>query len=305
MQTPLMRTGLPFSYSTRPFPSTHRTRPVRRDDAVLDLVGNAFLDRAPGRGEHACAIVGMDLARVAGKRTVEGARQQPVHAFEVVGPANLLGDEIPVPGAHHGRVERKAQALLAPARLRLRSHPLQRKRHLGGDDAGQLQFVGAEHAGFRVIQHELADHASHADERHERHRRDALGPDHRQIRQQRGIAAHVAHDDRLRIRRVGCPGRVTLDGPAIGIRQTAIRLEAHHAVGVEEEDRSARDIEPLVERVQGGSVDVLDGSRVAHRARQREAHGNLGTRCQHPVLQRIDGLPPATCTGRASRQHPN
>ena len=57
----------------------------------------------------------------------------------------------------------------------------------------------------------------------------------------------------------GQPRRVSLDGPPITVRQFAPRLEAHHAVGIEQpQDRGPLDTKTSLERIECHLVDILE-----------------------------------------------
>jgi hypothetical protein len=108
-----------------------------------------------------------------------------------------------------------------------------------------------------------------ADERDERHRRDAFGRDVGRYGASEGSRVTSATTIGSGPG-VGRPGRVALDGAAVGVGEAAERLEPHDAVGVEQQDGRAGNAEPVGERIEGGVVDLLDRARAADRVRQSE-----------------------------------
>src|SRR5215218_874552 len=58
-------------------------------------------------------------------------------------------------------------------------------------------------------------------------------------------------------------------------RQAAVGLESHHAVGVEQQDGRTRHVQTLGERIQRGTVDVVEVARATERARHGESHREL------------------------------
>ena len=288
--TPLIATGRPSRYSTRPLPSHQRTVPsgatMRYSTSCWTPSVRARCTEASTRG----AIVRMDLPLVAGEGAVEGAGRQAVDPGEVVGPPHGVGDEIPVPRAHRRGVEREAEPLLAAPRVFLGAGPLDRKGDLRGDQAGQLQLVGGRRGRRGVIQHELADDPVEADQRDEGHRGDALGLEGRPIGGERGVGADVGDDDRLRLRAVRRPGRMALDRLPVGVGQPAVGLEPHHAVGVEQQDRGALDAEPRAERIERRRVDLLDGAALGDRPGEVEDRrvGRVGRGGHGGRLHRAD-----------------
>src|SRR5207244_6422848 len=69
----------------------------------------------------------------------------------------------------------------------------------------------------------------------------------------------------LRIARVACPRRVTFNGGAIPVRQTVPRLEAHHAVAVEQKNRRAVRVRRLHKAIDRLVVHLLGRAGLAER----------------------------------------
>ena len=107
---------------------------------------------------------------------------------------------------------------------------------------------------------------------------------------QRRVGPDVLHPDRLRVRAVGPPRRVTLHRAPVGIRQTAVGLEAHHPVGVEEQDRRPADPEPRAQRVERRLVDLVHRPALADGLGQGETSGDVigGGIGRHDLSSRPD-----------------
>jgi hypothetical protein len=269
-------------------------RAIRRDNPVLDVVRHAVGQRPLYGREHLAAIVGMDLALVAGERPVERACREAVNARQIVGPLHGVGAEIPIPRAHRRRVQRKPETLLAAAGLFLGPGPFERKRHLCRDDARQLQVVAAGRGRRIEIQHELADDAIEADQGDERQRRDPFAGEDRPIGFERVVGRHVRYPDRLRIWTIRFPRRVAFHRAAVRLGQTAERLESHDAIGIEQENGRTLDAEPGMERVERRPVYLMGGSALAHGAGQAQTGRDvLRSRCRHPALNRVLVFPSA------------
>jgi hypothetical protein len=161
------------------------------------------------------------------------------------------------------------------SRLFLGAGPLDGEGHMGGDDARQGQLVRVQGPRRRVVQHELADHPLRTDQRDEGQAHDSLSLEERPVRSERVVPTDVGDDDGLRIQGVGLPGRVAFDPLLVGGRQPAARLEAHHAIGIEEEDGRTFDAEAGVQGIQCALVDFLGGAAGADRSCQRQAPGPL------------------------------
>ena len=108
---------------------------------------------------------------------------------------------------------------------------------------------------------------------------------------ERRLRRHVGDDDRLRVRCVGRPGGVAFDRRAVLFGQPAIGLEAHHAVGIEQQDRGARDGQAVGQRVERGGIDFLDRSGPADCLGQGQTHGEVGIGSgQHRFVSRRHGV---------------
>ena len=213
-----------------------------------------------------------------------GSRRRQVAALQQLHPADD-GTE-----RRAQLVRQRGQELVLEAcRLErdvLGARPLHRERHLRGNHPRQLQLVGVEGAWLLRIQHELADDGAAADQRDERQRPDALGGEGVAERRQRRVGERVGHDDGIGIVGIRRPRRMPLDDAAIGLRESARGLEAHHARTVHEQDGRAVDGEPVLQRVERRGVDVAHRSRTTNRLRQREADSDLTSRHMHGFLVR-------------------
>ena len=149
---------------------------VGRDDAVLDVVRDAFGDGALQRGAHPRAILRMDLALVAGEGAVEGARRQSVNARRGCRTTARCWCRDPSPTCPS--TPRRARSGAAPrcaarcSSARVRSTAKATCAAMTPASSSSSS-VGA--ARRRVVQHELADDPVEADQRDEGHRGDALG----------------------------------------------------------------------------------------------------------------------------------
>jgi hypothetical protein len=128
MQTPLMRTGRPCSYSTRPLPSTQRTVPSGATMRYSTSWGTPsssarWIEARPWRGRRGGSPARSwrrcrRRCRAAGRGCGRGSRTR-----------RRVRAQVPVPGAHPGGVEREAQALFAaPGRLLGRVRSTRRRR---------------------------------------------------------------------------------------------------------------------------------------------------------------------------------
>ena len=198
-----------------------------------------------------------------------------MHALHIRRPPDGVGEEVPFPRPHRGRIQCEAQSLLASPRLLFGAHALDGKCHLRRNHRRQLLLLGREHVRLLKIQHELPDHASEAHERNERHGGDAFRLDRRHERVERRLQGDVGNDDRFGIRSVGRPWRVPFHRAAVGAGQPPMRLETHHAVRIEQENCGPRHPYTVGEGIQRGAVDFLDGPDSADGRRQGKAHGNL------------------------------
>ncbi len=159
----------------------------------------------------------MNLPFVAGERPVESAVGQPVYSGQVIGPLDDVRREVPVPGPHRRGVQRETQAFLASPNLLLRSRAHDCERHLRRNHSRELQHLRRRRSRYAVIQHELADDAVLADQRNEPQGGDSLGSEGGQVRFARSIRRHVGDPDRLRVRTVGLPWRVSLYRLSVGV----------------------------------------------------------------------------------------
>ena len=194
---------------------------------------------------------------------------------QIVGPDDGVGREVPVPGAHRGGIERELQSLRTRAGPRFSAGSFDREGDLGRDHARQPDVVVARRGRHRVIHHELADHPAETGERHKRQRGDAFGGEHRQEVRQRRIEADIRDDDRIRIRGVGAPRRVPLDGASIFVGQAAMGLEPHDPVGIEQQNGGAVDAQAVAKCPNRGFVDGFDRATPGDGAGQVETHGKM------------------------------
>ena len=125
------------------FAPAHRA--VGRDDAVLDVVRHAFGSaRAATDAQHALAIVGVNLALVAGEGAVEGAGGQAVNPLEVVRPLHRCSStrsqsHVPIEAASSAKRSRSSlRRACSSARVRSTA-----KATCDAINAGELQLVGA------------------------------------------------------------------------------------------------------------------------------------------------------------------
>ena len=133
-----------------------------------------------------------------------------------------------------------------------------REGDLGRDETGELQFFRRQVARLREIQHELPDDSVGILERDEGQRGDPFSEEGLEKRREIGVLGHVGHDDRLGAFHAGGPRGVSLDRTPIAVRQIAPSLEAHHAVGIEQQDGRLLDTESALERIEGRLVNVLE-----------------------------------------------
>jgi hypothetical protein len=66
---------------------------------------------------------------------------------------------------------------------------------------------------------------------------------------------------------------MSLDRASIALRQSAPGLEAHHTVGIEQENRRFLDTETALKRVERRLVNLFETVGAADRVRQIEADG--------------------------------
>jgi hypothetical protein len=134
-----------------------------------------------------------------------------------------------------------------------------REAKLAGDGQGKIDLGVAEWARPIVIDHELADQLAVRQQRNESERADALTAQERfQRRGQIGMG-NVVDADRAWLGFLGAPRRMSGDGVAVFLRQSAPRDKAHDAVIVEQQDGDARAAQGGAHSVHAGAVDVRGG----------------------------------------------
>jgi len=107
------------------------------------------------------------------------------------------------------------------------------------DRGRQVDLLVRKRVHGVVVQHELAEQPSLVDERDEGQRADALAGDDVTKGSQVGLGEDVGHEHRRWILVAHRPRRVALHGRAVPIGQAAPGLEAHDAVGVEDQQAGA------------------------------------------------------------------
>ena len=169
---------------------------------------------------------------------------------QIVRPDDLLRAEVPVPRAHPSGVERKAEARLVAAHGLVGPHAFDCEGDLLGNGQRERGFGRVERVRRSVVAHELAQHAVSHSQRNERQGANSFGAERgakgREVRR----ALDVADADRLRIGRVGCPGRVAVDGGAVGVRQSPPGDESDDVMRIEQENRGPLDTEAVAERIE-------------------------------------------------------
>ena len=233
---------LAASYSTRPLPSTHRTCRPGATMRYSTSCGTPSVDRAVHRGA-ARARDRRDESRARSwrrcRRTCPAAGRGSARDCRTTATRCCVQDPSPTCPSRPRRARTAAAPRsAAPAPRCASARP--RTRLARRSTPASWSSSALKRVRLVVIQHELADHAAEADERDERHRRDAFGLDGRQEAAQRRILRDVGDDDRLRVRAVGRPRGVAFDRLSVRLGQPAVGLEAHHAVGIEQQDRRAR-----------------------------------------------------------------
>ncbi len=120
---------------------------------------------AANGGEHALAILGVDVALVRLEVAAEGAGLEPVDALERLRPDHASLADAPLPRAHATRVHRDLQPRLRlPALLELGARLLEQPgvvhRHRGprGEAGDELLVLGGEAPDVRVSEEEPAQH---------------------------------------------------------------------------------------------------------------------------------------------------
>ena len=115
--------------------------------------------------------------------------------------------------------------------------PVDRHRHLAGEDLGHRQLRLREGVGRVVVEHELADDPPLVEEGNEGQGSDTLGLEDGPEFGHGRVGEDVGHEDRLGVGVVGRPGRVALHRPPVPLGQAVPRLEPHDTVGVGQQQR--------------------------------------------------------------------
>jgi hypothetical protein len=142
----------------------------------------------------------------------------------------------PLPPAEGGGARLESWRGLASTSRFLSPDTLHSEGDGGCDHARELDFLVIERVRGGIVEHELADHPAEADQRNETQSSDPFARKDRQVVLERRFARHVRDEQRLRVHRIGRPGRMSLDRRPILAGQPAIRLESHHTVGIEQQD---------------------------------------------------------------------
>jgi len=190
---------------------------------------------------------------------------------------------------HHvaQRLHGGAVAGLAHAQGLDHPEPIDGERGVGGDVLHQRDHVRTGQERLAEVHHELADGAPAGHQRDHHHRADSLGREGAAERAQRGLLERVDDQERLGVGLAGLPGRVTLDGRAILGRQPLPRLEAHDAVGIEQQHRGARRLGDAPDRPQRLAEDLVGDGGLAHRqghvtdGREVESHRHRSAHRSH------------------------
>ena len=188
-----------------------------------------------------------------------GFRRQPDHFG--VGPADEEKFECTIAARQHERraVDDVLQRRFPATQGVLGAASFDREAKLAGDGQGKIDLGVAEWARPIVIDHELADQLAVRQQRNESERADALTAQERfQRRGQIGMG-NVVDADRAWLGFLGAPRRMSGDGVAVFLRQSAPRDEAHDAVIVEQQDGDARAAQGGAHGVHAGAVDVRGG----------------------------------------------
>ena len=130
-----------------------------------------------------------------------------------------------------------------------------RRRDMVGDRPRQVQLFRGQLAGLLVIDHELADQAAGGHQRDEAKRADALVAEERQ---NEAIAGSVVTSAMIPAGDPGLagPGRMSLDSAPILTGEVAPGAEAHHPIGVEDQDRRSVRTQRALDGVQRRIVDA-------------------------------------------------
>ncbi|HJU21707.1 MAG TPA: hypothetical protein VJ891_04300 [Casimicrobiaceae bacterium] len=158
-------------------------------------------------------------------------------------------------------VDHLPEAALVFAQLLDGSRALEAERDMPRDGEREMRLRVLEAMRRVVIGHELADQPPALDERNERERLDPLGKDrlHQGRRDRR--RCHVADADRLRVRLVLGPRRVSLHGPPVSLGKAAGRREPHDTGAIEEQHRCAIALQAREKRIHRGVVHLFDAPR--------------------------------------------
>ena len=178
-------------------------------------------------------------------------------------PDDLPGRQIPFPGAHRPCLEREGEVFAAAAKFHLVALAVDRPGDELGNRGCHADLALGKGVRGVVVEHELAEQAAGVNQGDEREGRDAFGIEHRTKRNQLRIERNIRHQYRLRIRRVGRPGTMPLDGHPVLLGQAAPRSEPDHALAVEHQDGRSLDADGPLQRGERSVIDALDGLRFA------------------------------------------
>ena len=144
------------------------------------------MDSSTGR-----PIVRVDLPFVAGKGAVETPRGRTVQPGEIVGPADLVGPEIPLPGADLGGVQCEAEAFIATPQGVITAGAFDRKRQQMRRRQSKRGFRRVEGPRLGVVADARAYRLAARAEGHDVDGLDAFGVQCRNGRSDERVDMHV------------------------------------------------------------------------------------------------------------------
>jgi hypothetical protein len=155
-------------------------------------------------------------------------------------------------------VRKLSETLLALGERLVGAAPVDGERDSRRDRLSQSDFVLLELVRSPEVEHQLPDQPLTGDQRDEGHCTDSLVGEHVAQSGEGIIAAGFGNEHGMGPHRVGVPGRMAFHRAPVRLRETTRGLEPHHAVGIDEEDRTSVDAQRPLEAVERVLVDVFD-----------------------------------------------